>query len=384
MWNDRGVTRIGIGIVGGGYMGKAHAVAMSAVAAVFDTALRPSLEMICTTTPEGAADKARQFGFARATSDWRVLVADPRVEAVVIASPQDTHKDIALAAFAAGKHVFCEKPLGLGLSDSGEMLAAARRSGRVHMTGFNYIRTPASQLARQIISNGEIGDVTWFRGEHTEDFCADPTAPASWRTRGKPNGNMGDLSPHIINAALALMGPIRSLCADIETVHKTRPSPAGPEAVSNDDQGQIMCRFENGAMGHLFISRVATGRKMGYAYDVFGTKGALRFDQEDQNAVWLYKAEGAAGRQGFTKILTGPEHPDYKAFCLGPGHGTGYQDQIIIEARDFLEAIAAGKPKWPSFADGHLVNQVIEAAWASQSSRGWIDVDGREGEGHHT
>ena len=378
------MTRIGIGIVGGGYMGKAHAVAMSAVAAVFDTALRPSLEMICTTTPQGAAEKARQFGFARATADWRVLVADPRVEAVVIASPQETHRDIALAALAAGKHVFCEKPLGLGLSDSREMLAAARRSGRVHMTGFNYIRTPASQLARQIIANGEIGDVTWFRGEHTEDFCADPASPASWRTRGKPNGNMGDLAPHIINAALALMGPIRSLCADIETVHRTRPSPAGPEAVSNDDQGQIMCRFENGAMGHLFISRVATGRKMGYAYDVFGTKGALRFDQEDQNAVWLYKAEGAAGRQGFTKILTGPEHPDYKAFCLGPGHGTGYQDQIIIEARDFLEAIAAGTPKWPSFADGHLVNQVIEAAWASQSSRGWIDVDGREGEGHHT
>ena len=378
------MTRIGIGIVGGGYMGKAHAVAMSAVAAVFDTALRPSLEMICTTTPQGAAEKARQFGFARATADWRVLVADPRVEAVVIASPQETHRDIALAALAAGKHVFCEKPLGLGLSDSREMLAAARRSGRVHMTGFNYIRTPASQLARQIIANGEIGDVTWFRGEHTEDFCADPASPASWRTRGKPNGNMGDLAPHIINAALALMGPIRSLCADIETVHRTRPSPAGPEAVSNDDQGQIMCRFENGAMGHLFISRVATGRKMGYAYDVFGTRGALRFDQEDQNAVWLYKVEGAAGRQGFTKILTGPEHPDYKAFCLGPGHGTGYQDQIIIEARDFLEAIAAGTPKWPSFADGHLVNQVIEAAWASQSSRGWIDVDGREGEDHDT
>lgn len=378
------MTRIGIGIVGGGYMGKAHAVAMSAVAAVFDTALRPSLEMICTTTPQGAADKARQFGFARATADWRVLVADPRVEAVVIASPQETHRDIALAAFAAGKHVFCEKPLGLGLSDSREMLAAAQRSGCVHMTGFNYIRTPASQLARQIISSGEIGDVTWFRGEHTEDFCADPTSPASWRTRGKPNGNMGDLAPHIINAALALMGPIRSLCADIETVHRTRPSPTGPEAVSNDDQGQIMCRFESGAMGHLFTSRVATGRKMGYAYDVFGTRGALRFDQEDQNAVWLYKAEGAAGRQGFTKILTGPEHPDYKAFCLGPGHGTGYQDQIIIEARDFLEAIASGTPKWPSFADGHLVNQVIEAAWASQSSRGWIDVDGREGEDHDT
>lgn len=369
------MTKIGIGIVGGGYMGKAHAVAMSAVAAVFDTQLRPVLEVVCTTTPEGAADKARQFGFARWTTDWRELVADPKVEAVVIASPQETHKDIALAAFAQGKHVFCEKPLGLEINESRLMAEAARESGLIHMTGFNYIRTPASQLARQIIAAGEIGEITWFRGEHTEDFCADPAQPASWRTRGRPNGNMGDLSPHIINAALALMGPIKSLCADIETVHKTRPSPAGAEAVTNDDQAHIMCRFANGVMGHLFISRVATGRKMGYAYDIHGTKGAIRFDQEDQNALWLYKTDGPASRQGFTKILTGPEHPDYKAFCLGPGHGTGYQDQIIIEARDFLAAIAEGKPRWPTFEDGHIVSQVIEAAWVSQSSRGWVDVD---------
>ena len=369
------MTNIGIGIVGGGYMGKAHAVAMSAVASVFDTSLRPTLEVICTTTEKGAADKARQFGFARSTADWRKLVDDPKVEAVVIASPQDTHKDIALAAFARGKHVFCEKPLGLGFEESCVMVEAAGRSGCIHMTGFNYIRTPASQLAREIIAAGEIGTITWFRGEHTEDFCADPRDPVSWRTQRKPNGNMGDLSPHMINAALALAGPIRSLCADIETVHKTRPSPSGPEAVTNDDQAQIMCRFANGAMGHLFISRVATGRKMGYAYDIFGTAGAIRFDQEDQNALWLYKADAPTDRQGFTKILTGPEHPDYKAFCLGPGHGTGYQDQIIIEARDFLQAIATGKLQWPTFNDGMLVNQVVEAAWLSHAERGWVDVD---------
>ena len=362
-------------------MGKAHAVAMAAVAAVFDTKLRPRLEMICTTTVEGAADKARQFGFARSTADWRELVADPRIEAVVIASPQQTHMEIALAAFAAGKHAFCEKPLGLGLAESRVMLDAARQSGRVHMTGFNYIRTPASQLARQIIAAGEIGDITWFRGEHTEDFCADPDQPASWRTRGKANGNMGDLAPHIINAALALAGPMRSICADIDTVHKTRPSPSGPEAVTNDDQGHLMCRFASGVMGHLFISRVATGRKMGYAYEIFGTKGSIRFDQEDQNALWLYKTDAPQGRQGFTKILTGPEHPDYKAFCLGPGHGTGYQDQIIIEARDFLAAIATGTPAWPTFEDGHRVNQIIEAAWASQQRRGWVDVDSIEENG---
>lgn len=368
------MKKIGIGIVGAGYMGKAHCVAMAAVASVFDTQLRPSLEVICTTTVAGAADKARQFGFARSTADWRLLVDDPKVEAVVIASPQHTHREIAVAAFARGKHVLCEKPLGLGLVESREMVAAAEKSGCIHMTGFNYIRTPASQLARQIITGGEIGEITYFRGEHTEDFLADPHLPASWRTQGRANGNMGDLSPHIINAAFALVGPITSLMADIETVHKTRPSPNGPVLVTNDDQAQIMCRFASGVMGSLFISRIATGRKMGYVYETFGTKGALRFDQEDQNALWLYKGDAKPDRQGFTKILTGPLHADYQPFCLGPGHGTGYQDQIIIETRDFLQAIATGKSAWPTFHDGMLVNQVIEAAWLSHCEHRWIDV----------
>jgi predicted dehydrogenase len=368
------VAEIGIGIIGGGYMGKAHAVAMNAVAAVFDTALRPSLEVICTTTEQGAAEKARQFGFKRSTADWRVLVEDPKVEAVVIASPQETHKEIALAAFGRGKHVFCEKPLGKGFVESRAMMEAARRSGCTNMTGFNYIRTPASRMAREIVAAGEIGDITYYRGEHTEDFLADPALPGSWRTEGRANGTMGDLSPHIINATFALAGPIRALIADIETVHKTRSSPSGPEAVTNDDQAHILCRFANGVMGSLYISRIATGRKMGYVYEIFGTKGSIRFDQEDQNALWLYKDDAAANRQGFTKILTGPSHPDYQPFCLGPGHGTGYQDQIIIEARDFLEAIATRKPVWPTFEDGMLVNQVIEAAWKSHEERRWVDV----------
>ena len=367
--------KIGVGIVGGGYMGKAHSVAMNMVAAVFDTKLRPSLEVICTTTESGAAEKARSFGFARSTSDWRTLVNDPKVEAVVIASPQETHREIALAAFALKKPVFCEKPLGLGLEDSRAMVRAAEQSGCVNMTGFNYIRTPASQLAREIIASGEIGTITYFRGEHTEDFFADPQLPASWRTKGRANGNMGDLSPHIINAAFALAGPVESLIADIETVHKMRPTPTRPEPVTNDDHAQIMCRFKSGAMGSLYISRIATGRKMGYVYEIFGTRGAIRFDQEDQNALWLYKGDAKPDRQGFTKILTGPMHPDYLPFCQGPGHGTGYQDQITIEARDFLAAIAGGTAVWPTFRDGMLVNQVIEAAWTSHEKRCWISVN---------
>jgi len=193
---------IGIGIVGGGYMGKAHAVAMSAVGAVFGTALRPRLEMVCAKSAASAEKYRESFGFARATEDWRALVGDPRVEAVVIASPQETHREIAEAAFALGKPVFCEKPLGATLADARAMVAAADASGAVNMVGFNYVRTPATQFARQLLSDGAIGEVTWFRGEHTEDFFADPRTPATWRTRGASNGTMGDLAPHMINAAL--------------------------------------------------------------------------------------------------------------------------------------------------------------------------------------
>jgi predicted dehydrogenase len=298
------------------------------------------------------------------------LVSDPAVEAVIIASPQSTHREIAEAAFALGKPVLCEKPMGASLDESIAMVAAAEDAGAINMTAFNYIRTPASQYARQLIADGVIGDVTWFRGEHTEDFLADPTAPATWRTTGVANGTMGDLAPHMLNAALALIGPIKSLIAEVETVHTDRPG----GTVTNDDHGQMMCRFENGAMGAMYFSRIATGRKMGYAYEIIGTKGAIKFDQEDQNAIWLYQMDGPEAQRGFTKILTGPAHPDYLPFCQGPGHGTGYQDQIIIEAKDFLEAIAAGQNKWPTFRDGMEVNKIVAAALTSSDAKAWVNV----------
>ncbi len=364
------MTELGIGIVGGGYMGKAHAVAMSSVGAIFNTDLRPRLEMVCATSDASAERYRQAYGFARGTSDWKALVADPKVEAIVIASPQTTHRAIAEMAFAAGKPVLCEKPLGANLDDSRAMVAAAEASGCINMVGFNYIRTPASQFARQLLADGVIGQVISFRGEHTEDFLSDPETPGNWRTEGMSNGNMGDLAPHPINAALALMGPIKRVLAEVETVYPSR----GGVPVTNDDQAHILCRFESGVLGSIFSSRVSTGRKMGYAYEISGSTGAIRFDQEDQNAIWLYKAEGPEATRGFTKILTGPAHPDYEPFCLGPGHGTGYQDQIIIEAKDFLEAIASGEQRWPTFRDGMDVNQIVTAALVSSDEKRWVET----------
>ena len=375
------MSEIGIGLIGGGYMGKAHAVALSAVGAVFDTTLRPRLELIAASGAASAERHRAALGFARAAASWQQVVADPKVGAVVIAAPQATHRAIAEAAFAAGKPVFCEKPLGASLDDARAMVAAAEASGCVNMIGFNYVRTPATQFARKLLADGAIGAVTWFRAEHSEDFFADPETPATWRCTGRANGTMGDLAPHMINCALALMGPIAGLSARIETLHPTRPGRDGPVSVDNDDHAQMMVRFAGGAMGHLYASRTATGRKMGYAYEVHGTKGAIRFDQEDQNALWLYRAGGPEAERGFRKILTGPAHPDYLAFCQGPGHGTGYQDQIIIEARDFLHAIETGRPVWPTFRDGLEVARVIEAAFASAAEGCWRSVAEEAGAG---
>lgn len=355
-------------------MGKAHAVAMNSVGAVFNTKLRPVCEMICSTTAEGAARKAVEYGFKASTARWQELVANPKVEAVVIASPPTTHREISLAALAAGKPVFCEKPLGASLDDALAMAAAAARSRLPNMVGFNYIRAPAVQLAHQMVKGGEIGDILHVRAEHTEDFLANPEEPASWRTRDVSAGNLGDLSPHIVNALLRLAGPITRVVADVETVHKTRPTPAGREAVTNDDQANFLCRFESGAMGAVVVSRVATGRKMGYGFDIIGTAGALRFDAEDQNALWYYDTRLRRGRQGFAKLLTAPEHPDYGAFCEGPGHGTGYAAQIIIEARDFLKAIETREKIFPTFDDGLQVSRVIAALFRSHDEKRWVEI----------
>jgi predicted dehydrogenase len=371
-------TAIGIGIIGGGYMGKRHAVAMQAVGALCNTTLRPVCEMICTTTKEGAQIKAQQLGFKRSTDRWQVLVSDPAVEAIIIASPQETHLEICEAAFALGKPVLCEKPLGASLAETTKMVELAASSGCINMVGFNYIRTPLTQYAKQLITQGTIGDITYFRAEHSEDFYADPLTPASWRTQGLANGTMGDLAPHLINAAMYLLGPIDKLCAQIQTVHSTRPhlDPTQPmQAVTNDDQAQFICKFVSGCNGHLSFSRVASGRKMGLIYEVTGSKGAIRFDQEEQNTLWLYQSDDTLAQQGFRKILSNQDHPDYGLFCEGPGHGTGYQDQLILEARDFLGAIKTGNTQWPVFADALAVSKVIDAAWRSHENDSWEQIN---------
>ncbi|MFG6176405.1 Gfo/Idh/MocA family protein [Halomonas sp. THAF12] len=371
---------LSFGLIGTGFMGKAHAIALKAAPTVFSLPALPVCDLLAEVDDEQAVRKARELGFARATGDWRTLVKDPDVDVVDICAPNFLHKEMALAAIAAGKHVYTEKPLALSADDAREMVEAAEQAGVRTLVGFNYIRNSATQLAREIIDSGEIGELIHFRGRHNEDYLADPAKPLDWHTRRGTAGAgaLGDVGSHILNMAEYLTGQrIQEVFGQLQTVIPKRPLADGSGGlgdVENDDQAQALLRFDGGLIGNIETSRVATGRKMGLAYTVTGTKGSIVFDQERMSELQLYQREGPEGRQGFRTLLMGPEHPDYAAFSPAPGHGLGYNDQKIIEVRDLIEGIVSGKPLYPDFREAWRVNRMIDAIEASHAQGGWVPV----------
>jgi predicted dehydrogenase len=372
------------GVIGAGYMGKAYAIALNTVASVFSLSAKPVLEQIATTSAESAAKKAGAFGFNRATNSWQDLVADPAIDVVGICSPTYVHKKMALAAIAAGKHVLCEKPLALSAAEAHEMAQAAERAGVKTLVGYNYIKNPATQLAKQMIENGEIGDIVHFRATHNEDYLMDPAAGGGWRLKEKfasKAGALGDLASHIINLAHYLCGPIAEVVGESQIVHAMRPGDSGQlETVENDDQTNFLVKFKSGVLGSFEASRVAAGRKMGLTYEVIGTKGSLYFDQERLAELQFYSGADAAGRRGYRTLLIGPDHPDYGNFCIGAGHGFGYNDMIVVEMKDLVEGIVADKPLWPSFRDAVHTALVVDAVLLSQQERRWVGVSELENE----
>lgn len=364
---------IGIGLIGTGFMGKCHALAYGAVKAVFGDVPAPRLELLCDTPADTAAAMAEQFGFARATDDWRALVADPAVELVCITTPNKLHCEMAVAALEAGKHVHCEKPMALTLEDARRMTEAARKSAGRTIVGYNYIRNPAFLHAQKLIRDGAIGRLIHFRGFVDEDYQADPGLPWTWRaTKADAGlGALGDMGCHMVSMALGLMGPIESVVGDIRTVHATRPSPETGEhrPVENEDIASAILSFESGVQGLFSTSRSAWGRKNTMAIEVHGTEGMIRFDQERMNELQLYRNTGDRAEQGFRTILSGPAHPPFASFTPAPGHQLGFNDLKTIEAADFLRAVAQGREAQPSFADAFHIEQIIHAIAVSNGQR---------------
>jgi predicted dehydrogenase len=371
------VTDIHVGLIGAGYIGHTMALAYRAVGALFPDLPRVRLAMLADIDAAGAAKAAARYGFARATGDWRALVADPEIDIVAIATPNHLHRDMAVAALEAGKHVHCEKPLALDLAQACTMEAAARRAGTRTIVGYNYLHNPMIRTARALVAGGEIGTPVHFKGAHDEDYMADPALPFSWRCdRALAGaGALADLGSHILGFADALMGPVAEVCGDVSTTVPVRPlQGGGTRKVENEDQGHFLVRFASGATGAIGASRVAQGRKMGLAFELVGTKGSIAFDQERLNELRVYRADARAGRAGYTTILAGPEHPGYAAFCPAPGHQIGFTDLKTLEVAHFLGAIRDKVPAEPDFAAALRYERVIDAALRSAGERRWVRV----------
>ena len=366
----------GVALIGTGVLGKCHAMAWRNVATVFGGA-HPRLEILCDTPEDRARDFAAQFGFARASADWQAAIRDPAVDVVSITTPNGLHRPMAEAALRAGKHVWLEKPMALTLADAQSMAdLAAAYPGQVTILGYNYLRSPAFQAAREMIASGQIGRPLSFRGVYDEDYSADPDLPWTWRMthEGGGLGALGDLGCHLVSQMVALMGPVAEVTAVTQIAVPQRPSPEGPRAVENEDSALALIRFASGAQGSFATSRVARGRKCRLQWEVHGSEGTLVFDQENMNQLWVHRA----GEAGFTRHLTGPDQPDFAAFCPAPGHNFGFNEQKVIECRDLLRAIAGGPPAAPDFAQGLRIERIIHAMAASQGQPVRIEENAHE------
>ena len=364
-----------VGLIGSGFMGKAHAFGYGAAQKVFDLPFAVEMHTLADATPELAERAARELGFARATSDWRAMVADPEIDVVNITAPNALHKEMALAAIAHGKHVYCEKPLAPLAADAREMAEAAETAGVKTQVGFNYLCNPMLILARDMIAAGELGEIRSYRGVHAEDYMADPNGVWGFRHDPAGGGAFADIGSHALATAEFLLGPIARLMGDTVTVIGERPDGRGERrAVEVDDIGRAFVRFANGASGSIEASWIALGRKMQHDFEVYGTKGALLFSQERFNELHFYSAEDAPGRHGFRRIEAAPEHAPYGRFCVAPGHQIGFNDLKAIEVAGYLNALASKAEEPFDFRKGLRIQSLVEAVHASSRAQTWLDV----------
>jgi len=372
------MTALRIGLIGTGFIGRSHAIALSAVGTVFDEIEPPVLELVADVNETRAEVARRSLGFRRGTGDWRTLITDPAVDIVDVCTPNHLHREMVLAALAAGKHVYCEKPLALIAPEAAEMAAAADRAGVTHLVGFNFPCNPILQTVREMLSAGELGELIGFRGRYLEDYLADPAIPFSWRCERRlaGPGALADLGSHLINLGHVLVGDLARLHASLHTVIRERIEPATkkPRRVENEDVAYALVEFANGVPGSFEISRVAAGYKHGLAVRIFGTRGSLAYDQERFNELRVYRNEDSAGRRGFRTILAGPEHTDYRPFCPAPGHGLGINDLKVIETRNLLRAVATGERAQPDFHEGARVQYVMDMFEHSSTEGAWVTL----------
>jgi predicted dehydrogenase len=369
---------LAVGLVGYSFMGRAHSNAWRQAPRFFDLPAEIRMKTICGRNAGAVQEAATRLGWEDATTDWREMLSDPEIDIVDIATPNDTHREIALAAAAAGKAILCEKPLALNVAEAEEMLAAVRKARVVHMVCHNYRRIPAIALAKQMIERGELGDrIYHLRARYAQDWITDPAFPLVWRLQAKRAGSgaHGDINAHIIDLGRYLVGEFREVCATMETFIKERPSSAGARKmgkVTVDDAVTTIGRFRDGALANLEATRFAHGRKNSITLEINGSAGSLAFDFEEMNRLRYYDAREPEERRGFRDILvTEAAHPFIENWWP-PGHVIGYEHTFVHTIADFVRAVCAGKSVQPTFEDGLKNQRVIEAIAQSAEERRFV------------
>jgi len=373
---------ISVGIIGTGFMGRAHSNAYIHAPYFFDLPLVPVLRAACDLNVPALQAFAKRFGWQTTETSWERLLGRDDIGLVDICTPNATHYPIAVAAAKAGKHIICEKPMAMNAGESRRMLDAARAAGVRHMVAFNYRRAPAVALARQLIDEGKLGSIRHFDAVYYQDWLVDPEFPYVWRHNIKEGGSgaHGDMSAHTVDLARYLVGDIEAVSGAQEVFVKERPlaDGTGRGAVTADDATYFLARFRNGALGSFLASRFATGRKNYLRLEIFGSEGSLVFNLERLNELEFYSREDEAKEQGFrTIVVTESTHP-YISAWWPPGHIIGWEHTFVHEVGDFLLAVAKNEPIYPDFYDGLRCQQVLDAVAESAAQGRWVEIPAEE------
>jgi predicted dehydrogenase len=384
-----------VGMIGYAFMGAAHSQAWRTAHHFFDLPVVPTMAVLCGRNESAAAAAADKLGWSAWVTDWRDVVARDDIDVVDICTPGDSHREIALAALEAGKHVLCEKPLANTVAEAEEMTDAAEQAAKRGVwsaVGFNYRRVPALALARRLIGSGRLGQIRHIRAQYLQDWIVDPEFPLVWRLQKDKAGSgaLGDIGAHVIDIAQFLTGQrLIGVSGLLETFVKQRPLPDAASGLSAssgegsaqtgdvtvDDAAVFFGRTDGGALAIFEATRFATGRKNAIRVEVSGSDGALAFDFESMNELHVYDGTVAASDAGFRRILaTEPDHPHMDVWWP-PGHGLGYEHTFTHEIADFVIDVCDGRQPTPSFADGLGVQRVLDAVeQSSLNNSQWTPI----------
>jgi predicted dehydrogenase len=383
---------LNVGLIGAGFMGKAHSLAYAAMPMFFWPAPAiPKRKLIADVNEDLAKEAATRFGYESYTGDWRKLVNDPAIDIVDIATPNNMHPQMAIAAAEAGKVVMCEKPLARNAAEAKSMYEAVKKAGVINMVAFNYRRTPAVPLAKKLIDEGTIGKIRNFRCTYLQSWSADPDSPLSWRFQKSVAGSgaLGDIGAHVIDMARWLCGEITAVNSIVKNYVPERPVQSGgldqlaaaqkltnaeKKPVDVDDEVMTFLKFDNGAVGSMEATRNAWGRHNFITLEIHGEIGSIYFNYERRDELQLALAGDPPDRSGFRTIYTGPAHPYGEGLWPIPALGIGYGETKIIECYDLCKAVVEGKPPSPNFRDGYQIARICDAILESGQKEAWVEI----------